>query len=539
MQLDRQEADPLILAEMMAGLADPAAYPYSVRDVEVRQTHISAVFLAGSYVYKVKKPVDYGFLDFGTLDKRRRYCDEEVRLNRRLAPDVYLGVVPVTRSDERYYFERDGEPVEWAVKMRRLPDEATLQYRLQQDAVDVSVMRNLARRIAAFHAQAESGPRVAACGRFDVVAGNARENFEQSATQVGTTVSEAVFTRVQALTEEALARGRTLIESRAQRGIPRDTHGDLRLDHVYVFPDREPPNDLVVIDCIEFAERYRFADPLADAAFLVMGLNLQGRRDLGDEFLRAYLQAAGDDEGRALAPFYTAYRAAVRGKVEGLKLSRAEISAADRKIALAKARGSWLLALGELEAPKRKPCLLLVAGLPGTGKSTLARTIAAHAHCEVIRSDVVRKELAGIANEQQSASAFGTGIYSPEWTKRTYEECLRRTEELLFEGKRVLVDANFRNEASRRTFLETATRWGAIAGMLLCDADPEVVRDRLANRRQDASDADWSVYLRAVESWEEPGPRAQSVLRTIDTGGSVEYSMSQAIDALRQWSLHV
>jgi predicted kinase len=180
-----------------------------------------------------------------------------------------------------------------------------------------------------------------------------------------------------------------------------------------------------------------------------------------------------------------------------------------------------------------------VAGLPGTGKSTLARTIAAHAHCEVIRSDVVRKELAGIANEQQSASAFGTGIYSPEWTKRTYEECLRRTEELLFEGKRVLVDANFRNEASRRTFLETATRWGAIAGMLLCDADPEVVRDRLANRRQDASDADWSVYLRAVESWEEPGPRAQSVLRTIDTGGSVEYSMSQAIEALRQWSLHV
>jgi aminoglycoside phosphotransferase family enzyme/predicted kinase len=539
MQLDRQEADPLILAEMMAGLADPAAYPYSVRDVEVRQTHISAVFLAGSYVYKVKKPVDYGFLDFGTLDKRRRYCDEEVRLNRRLAPDVYLGVVPVTRSDERYYFERDGEPVEWAVKMRRLPDEATLQYRLQQDAVDVSVMRNLARRIAAFHAQAESGPRVAACGRFDVVAGNARENFEQSATQVGTTVSEAVFTRVQALTEEALARGRTLIESRAQRGIPRDTHGDLRLDHVYVFPDREPPNDLVVIDCIEFAERYRFADPLADAAFLVMGLNLQGRRDLGDEFLRAYLQAAGDDEGRALAPFYTAYRAAVRGKVEGLKLSRAEISAADREIALAKARGSWLLALGELEAPKCKPCLLLVAGLPGTGKSTLARTIAAHAHCEVIRSDVVRKELAGVANEQQSASAFESGIYSPEWTKRTYEECLRRTEELLFEGKRVLVDANFRNEASRRTFLETATRWGAIAGMLLCDADPEVVRDRLANRRQDASDADWSVYLRAVESWEEPGPRTQSVLRTIDTGGSVEYSMSQAIEALRQWSLHV
>ena len=231
----QKQMTPLTLSELIAELSDPAAYPYSVDQVEVRQTHISAVFLAGDYVYKVKKPVDYGFLDFGTLDKRRHYCEEEVRLNRRLAPDVYLGVVPVTRRDEGLCFEGDGEPIEWAVKMRRLPDEATLQHRLRNNDVDVEVMRSLGRRIAEFHANADSGPSVAEYGRFDVVGSNARENFDQSVDQIDQTVSEPVFQRLASLTEDALTGHRELISSRAERGIPRDTHGDLRLDHVYIF----------------------------------------------------------------------------------------------------------------------------------------------------------------------------------------------------------------------------------------------------------------------------------------------------------------
>ncbi len=265
------------LPRMIAALMDPVAYPDPVREVEVRQTHISAVFLAGAYVYKVKKPVTFGFLDFGTVAKRRHYCEEEVRLNRRLAPEVYLGVVPVTRSGGGLSVEGNGEVVEWAVKMRRLPDQATLQSRLQRGEVDVGVMEILAHKIAAFHAHAESGPRVADFGRFEVVAGNARENFEQSEAHRGSTVSRAVFERAKMLTEEALTRLRSLIAGRAERGVPRDTHGDLRLGHVYYFPDRKPPGDLVIIDCIEFNERFRFADPVSDMAFLVMGLKLQDR----------------------------------------------------------------------------------------------------------------------------------------------------------------------------------------------------------------------------------------------------------------------
>jgi aminoglycoside phosphotransferase family enzyme/predicted kinase len=524
------------LARLIDCLSDPAAYPDPVGTVEVRQTHISAVFLAGDYVYKVKKPVNYGFVDFGTLTKRRHYCDEEVRLNRRLAPDVYIGVVPVTRRDAQVELEGKGEVIEWAVKMRRLPDEATLQSLLQQGDVCAEVLERLARRIATFHAQAASGPHIAEYGRFAVVADNARENFEQSAVHVGTTVSKSVFERAQALTEESLARHQTLIDRRAEHNMPRDTHGDLRLGHVYYFANREPPDELVVIDCIEFNERFRFADPISDMAFLYMGLAYQGRRDLAQAFAEAYFSTSQDNEGRVLLPFYTSYRAAVRGKVEGLKLARPEMSESDRAVALSKAKGSWLLALGELEAPSRKPCLILVGGLPGTGKSTLANALAQHAGFRVIRSDVIRKELAGVGGEE-CRSEFGQGIYTAEWTKRTYAHCLRQAEERLFHGERVLVDANFREEKQRRMFLDAALRWSVPTIFLLCETEPELVRARLAKRSGDASDADWSVYENAVVTWEELGPKTRSRLQTINTDEALESALHNTLSMLRKQGL--
>jgi aminoglycoside phosphotransferase family enzyme/predicted kinase len=524
------------LARLIDCLSDPAAYPDPVGIVEVRHTHISAVFLAGDYVYKVKKPVNYGFIDFGTLAKRRHYCDEEVRLNRRLAPDVYIGVVPVTCRDSGVELEGNGKVVEWAVKMRRLPDEATLQNLLKRGAVCAEVIERLARRIATFHAQAESGPRIAEYGRFAIVAGNARENFEQSAVHVGTTVSKLVFERAQGLTEESLARHQPLIDRRAEHYMPRDTHGDLRLGHVYYFQNREPPDDLVVIDCIEFNEHFRFADPVSDMAFMFMGLAYQGRRDWAQAFAEEYFSASQDNEGPVLLPFYTAYRAAVRGKVEGLKLARPEMSKSDRAVALSKARGSWLLALSELEVPSRKPCLILIGGLPGTGKSTLANALAQHAGFRVIRSDVVRKELAGVGGDERR-SGFGQGIYTAEWTKRTYAECLRQAVELLFHGERVVVDANFREENQRRMFLVSAIRWGVPTVFLLCETAPELVRTRLAERSGDASDADWSVYEKAVETWEELGPETRSRLQTINTGEDLEFALRNTLSMLRKQGL--
>jgi aminoglycoside phosphotransferase family enzyme len=221
------------LDSLIAALSDPAAYPFAVEAVEVCQTHISAVFLAGDVVYKLKKPVNLGFLDFSTLDKRRHFCDEEVRLNRRLAPAVYLGVVPITRgADGSLRFEGEGDVVEWAVKMQRLPEDASLLNRLERDELTPELLETLAVRIAAFHRHAAGGATIAESGRFEVVARNARENFTQSESQVGITVSRGVFDRLRALNEIALTRLQPLIESRAARGVPRDTHGDLHLDQV-------------------------------------------------------------------------------------------------------------------------------------------------------------------------------------------------------------------------------------------------------------------------------------------------------------------
>jgi hypothetical protein len=519
------------LAQLIEALADPAAYPAPVESVEVRHTHISVVFLAGEHVYKIKKPLKLAFVDFSTLARRRHFCEEEVRQNARLAPDVYLGVVPVVATPAGARVEAAGEAVEWAVKMKRLADDDTLESRLARGQVSQSLVEAVARKIAAFHARAETSQRIAAFGRFDAVARNARENFEQSRGHVGRTISAAVFERLRARTDEALAAQRDLIESRAARGMPRDTHGDLRLDHVYTRDD--PGAEMLIIDCIEFNEQFRFADPVADMAFLAMDLKFEGRGDLAKVLADAYFLAAGDDQGRRLLPLYTAYRAAVRGKVEGFKQAEAEVPADDRAEALTRARGYWLLALGELAPPEEKPCLLLVAGLPGSGKSTLAAGLARDGKLHVIRSDEVRKLLTGVAKEDRGPRPYGSGIYTPEWNERTYGECLRRAEELLFAGERVVVDASFREEARRRAFLDAAARWRVPAMLLICQADAEVIRQRLAARRGDASDADWAVYLQAAQAWQTPGPATRPAAITIDSGGTPQQAVEQALLALR------
>lgn len=517
-------------SDLLEALSQPSAYPFPVDAVEVIHTHISAVFLAGSFVYKVKKPVNLGFLDFSTLAKRQHFCAEEVRLNRRLASSVYLGVVPVTSAGTGVSVEGSGEVIEWAVKMVRLPADATLSARLDRGEVSIVLLESLAKRLSEFHAHAESGPAIAAYGRFDVVARNARENFEQAQPCVGKTISQAVFERLRRLTEEHLERLRLMIESRADRGMPRDTHGDLHLDHVYTFPDAAPPADLVIVDCIEFNERFRYADPAADMAFLTMDLKFHGRRDLASAFANAYFRAAGDAEGSELLRFYSAYRAAVRGKVEGFELAEPEIPEVERHHALVRARAHWLLALGELEEPRRRPCLLLVAGLPGSGKSSLSRDLAAAAGFTVIRSDVVRKNLAGVPETQR----LEAGFYSDKWNERTYAECQRQAEALLFEGRRVIVDASFSEEVRRLSFLELAKRWSVPSLMLHCQASADVVKARLQRRTHDASDADWRVHQLAAERWQPADAATLPFVRIVSTEGSQQEVLQRALGILNE-----
>ncbi len=294
-----------------------------------------------------------------------------------------------------------------------------------------------------------------------------------------------------------------------------------------------PPDDWVVVDCIEFSERFRHADPIAEVAFLAMELAVEGRSDLADPFVEAYLHATGDEEGRSLLPFYRAYRAAVRGKVEGMKLAEAEVPETEKALARAKAQARWLCALSELEVPGRRPCLVLVGGLPGSGKSTLARKLREGAGFSVLRSDVVRKELAGRRGPVGGQRELGEDFYTEEWNDRTYRECLRRAEKILFEGGRVLVDASFSSEARRRLFLDAGRRWGVSACLILCRADAELVRERLERRKGDVSDADWEIHGTLARRWEELGTETAAVGEWIDTGGTVDGAVERALDVLR------
>jgi aminoglycoside phosphotransferase family enzyme/predicted kinase len=524
------------LASLIAALAKPAAYPDPANDIQIRQTHISVVFLAGAYAYKIKKPVAFGFVDFSTLERRRHFCEEEIRLNRRLAPDVYLDVVPITREGSSAHVGGRGEVVEWAVKMRRLPEEATLHERLQRDELDPGLVERFARRLAGFHRDSAAAPVPAQLARFAAVAGNVRGVFSQASGQIGTTVSRPVLERLRTLLEQALARWAPLIEGRAARGMTRDTHGDLHLDHVYWFPEQPPPGDLVIVDCIEFSDRFRFIDPVADMAFAYMDFLFHGRADLAKTFAAEYFRVSGDEEGRALLPLYAAYRAAVRGAVEGLHCVEAEISDQDKAVKLEQARRHWLLALAILEEPALRPCLVLVGGLPGTGKSTLAHGLASRAGFAWVRSDQVRKELADLSIDQLIPEESRAALYHPDHTERTYRTCLERATELLFDGNRVLVDATFWQERHRCAFLDAARARGVPAVVLLCRADPEAVRERLASRHGDVSDADWSIYLQMRERWEKP-EASRPHIRELPPGDDAAATLDAALHALQELGL--
>lgn len=522
------------IAQLVDALGRTEAYPGPAEQVEIRQTHISLVALVGSHVYKVKKPLNLGFLDFSTLAKRRHFCEEEVRLNRRLAPEVYLGVVPIVRRDRKLVVEGEGDPVEYAVKMKRLPDQATLRERLRRGELTVAVVEELGRRVAAFHASAANSPEIDRFGGWDVVAANARDNLEQARNQLGESISERVFERLSARLEQRLEELQPLMEARARGHISRDTHGDLRLDHVYFFPELTPPRDLVIIDCIEFNERYRYADPVADMAFLVMDMVGHGRRDLGAAFADGYFRAANDAEGRKLLPFYVGYRAAVRAKVEGVAAAAAEVPEERRRSAILRARAHWLLALSELEDPDHRPCLVLVGGLPGTGKTTLVESLVREAGFVSIATDRVRKELAGLAATTRASAPFGEGIYAPEWNDRTYATCLERAGDLLFQGRRVVVDASFREAQRRRQFLQAGLAWGVRAIFLRCTATGETVRRRLGARRCGPSDADWSVHEAAAAVWQvDQAPDPGWDTATVSTDGTPDDAFAAAMTQLR------
>lgn len=517
-------------ARLIDALSRPEAYPHPVATVQAMQTHISAVFLTGTSVYKIKKPVRMAFLDFSTLDQRHQYCQREVALNRRLAASVYLEVVPITQQNGSLRVSGSGPVVEWAVHMRQLPESATLLAHLENGTLTSAMLEALGQRVATFHALAESNPRLAELGRPEAVLKNALENFEQSRAALDVTIHPRVFQRLEKLTRDLGESLRALMERRVAEGRIRDTHGDLRLDHVYLFPDATPPEDITIIDCIEFNDAFRYADPVADIAFLAMDLGYRGRQDLAELLTRAYFRHANDPEGEKLLPFYVAYRSAVRAKVDSFQLGDTAISQAFRDKAAAKAKAHWLFALATLEDPTHKPCLVCVGGLPGAGKSVLAQGLGSRAGFEVLRTDVIRKEWAACAPGSPD-------LYSPAMTDQVYAECRRRAADLLFAGKRVMLDANFPLHSQRQAMADLARSLGVPFCFLHCQVPEAVALARLGTRTDDASDADAAIYQRQALRWEGLHPGELHQASAVNTACGIDEMAQAGLDALRQRGL--
>lgn len=478
-------------------LASPAAWAGA--PVRVCMTHISAVFLVGEDAWKLKRPVNYGFVDYSTLERRRFFCEQEVALNGPRAPGVYLGVEPVrATADGPRIGSGSGEIVDWAVHMRRLPDEASLQAHLARGDVEPGLFERIGARLAAIHAAAQRSEAIARFGARDVILANVDENFRQSEPELGLAVSWEVFTRLEAAQRAAIDAASALLAARVAASVPCDTHGDLRLEHVYLLDGA-----IAFVDCIEFNDRFRYADPVADLAFLYMDLAVRGYRAEADALAHSWVAASGDTAGLALLPFYTSYRSSVRGKIAGFRLRDPALDPAGRAAALARSRRHWLFALAELAPPEERPCLVAIGGLPGVGKSTLARALADEAGFEVIRTDAVRKQSAGVS-------------YEPAAKADVYRACRALAEDALFHGRRVILDAGFWHQAQRAEVFELAQRLGLPCVFFRCDADPNAVRARLAARIGDVSDADVAVYEQARREWEPDDPRQVPVDTSLD-----------------------
>lgn len=493
---------------LIRALCDPARYPQAAKTVRVLETHISWVLLAGRYAYKIKKALDLGFLDFTTLAARHRCCEEEIRLNRRLAAHLYLDVVSIGGSLEAPQLGKS-PAIEYAVRMRRFAAHRMMDRLLARGLVTPAHIDRLAETVARFHAGLPPAPADSPYGTPQAVHAPARQNFDQIAGLLDA-ADQDPLARLREASEAEFAATAPLIGERRMRGWVRECHGDLHLGNMVLLRDAPTP-----FDAIEFNADLRWIDVINEVAFLVMDLQHRGRADLGWRFLDGYLQLTGDYAGGGVLRYYLAYRAMVRAKIAAIRARQPGTPAPEAAAALQDAHAYLAQAASTLA--RRRPLLIITHGLPGSGKSTVAGEVLQRLPAIRLRSDVERKRLFGLEPLQSSGSTVGDGMYSAEATRRTYARLQELARSLLAAGHHVVVDAAFLRQAERDQFHALADAMGACFAILSVEADPAILRQRVARRQahgRDASEADLTVLdtLRTVQEPLTPGERVHTVV---------------------------
>lgn len=516
---------------LIRSLLKPSAYPEQTESVELVQTHVSYIFLTDRFAYKVKKPVDFGFLNFSTLDRRRFYCNEEVRLNRRLCPAIYLGVAEVRETPGGAGFSNDGRIIDYAVKMKRLPAERMLDRLLSEGKVSVNEIRAIARVIGEFHRNAERSSEIDDCGGIGTIRANWEENFRQTRQFAGDTLSSRDLRFIEEWVERFIRDNADIFVRRVDGGFIRDCDGDIHMENICL----EADGGICIFDCIEFNTRFRYGDTAADIAFLLMDFDLNRRPDFCGPFIEEYRQTTGDSGVTEVLDFYKVYRAYIRGKVESMRLLDPQIPAADKEAARERSRRYFRLARGYIAREALTPSLILTCGLTGTGKSLTARELAFDLGLEIVSSDVVRKELAGLApTEHRAGDRYGEGIYTDTCTDRTYRALLEQAEAALAAGRGIIVDATFRRRTDRDRFRRLAVRHGAHFHLIHAICPEEFARKRLEARQGhagEASDGRWDIYLLQKDDFDTPADDEAGLIR-IDTSKPVTELLDTLLDAM-------
>lgn len=454
-------------------MADPAFYPHPVSQVKRVDTHISVVFLTGQWVYKLKKPLNLGFLDFRQLDDRRKFCEREVHLNKRLSHGIYQNAVTIFQKDKNVYsIDGDGNAVEYAVKMKQLPDEDRLANLLEKNAVSQSDLEQLGKKLASFYLNSKQNAQISQYGSRDMVIFNSEENVQQISPFVGRLVDTEKWEFIREVNRSFLHHHHALFERRLESGKILDGHGDLRTDHIYFF------NGIQIIDCIEFNDRFRYGDVAVDLAFLHMDIEELGYPEENQIILKAYVENAHDPEIYALIDFYAAYRAIVRLKVACIRYD--EITTEQQQDSIKREINKHLNQAYHYTLLFSRPTLWVFSGLPASGKSTLAQRLVKTFPMTIISSDAVRKE----KDCREEVVAYGTGIYSEERRQRVYSRMLALAQKKLKKGQSVALDATYSRRRWREKVVQLASDMDTNLIFIECECDLETIRARLMEREK-------------------------------------------------------
>lgn len=479
--------------EWWSAIFEPATFPHPVSKIETMETHISWVILTGEWVYKLKKPVDYGFVNFSTLDLRHRACLEELRLNRRTAPELYDDVVSLTAEPAGYRFGGQGRVLDYAVRMRQFPQSALLEACLERGELTESVIVTLAEEVAALHDRAEIADSTSQFGEPDVIQNAVNECLKELVSQGSRPEAKYQIDSINDWVKSEWQKRRTTFQARKQNGRVRECHGDLHLGNLVMFQGKP-----TLFDCIEFSEPLRWIDVINDVAFLVMDLCDHDRQQLGWKFLNAWLEHTGDFDGLVVLNYYLVYRALVRAKVDSIRLTQVNLPDPNRSHLQQQLDGYLRLAQSFTQSKPRG--IILMHGVSGSGKTSTATKLAMQVPAVHIRSDVERKRLFGLWPPRTSLSETGRiDLYSELATQQTYQRLRELTKEILDAGFSVIVDATFLNYSDRAAFAQLAAQMNVSFVIRACEAPIEVLRQRVHDRQlhsTDASDADVEIIDR-------------------------------------------